>query len=104
MAPERFIAVYRAFKDGDLRGAMAAQQHASRVKEIYAKYPVIASTKWVNSRQLGIDCGSPRAPLAPVEAGDEAGLKAMAAELGLLDRPEALVQATARGPAVVRPR
>lgn len=104
MAPERFVAVYRSFQENDLRGAMEAQKHATRVKEIFAKYRVIASTKWVNSRQLGIDCGSPRAPLAPIDAADEAGLKAMAGELGLLERPPALVRASAQGPAVVRPR
>ena len=104
MAPERFVAVYQAFQAGALQTAMDAQKHATRVKEIYAKYPVIASTKWVNSRQLGMECGSPRAPLASISAADETGLKALATELGLLERTPALAAAAGPGPAVVRPR
>lgn len=104
MAPERFVAVYQAFQDGALQAAMDAQKHATRVKELFARYPVIASTKWVNSRQLGIDCGRPRPPLAPIAPADEAGIKDLATELGLLERPAALAGAAGHGVAAVRPR
>ena len=104
MAPERFVAIYKAFQAADLRGAMAAQKHATQVKELFTKFPVIASTKWVNSKQLGIDCGSPREPLAPIKKSDEAAIEAMATELGLLERTAALTKVLNRRPVAVRPR
>jgi dihydrodipicolinate synthase/N-acetylneuraminate lyase len=83
MAPDRFVAVYQAFLDGDLRRAMATQAHASRVKELYERFPVIGSTKWVNGEQLGIDCGAPRPPLAGISPDEEPALREMARDLGL---------------------
>lgn len=84
LAPERFVAVYDAFHDNDLRGALAAQEAATRVKEIYRHFPVIASTKWLNGRQIGIDCGPVREPLASIAPEQQAPLLAMATELDLL--------------------
>lgn len=84
MAPERFVALYQAFEDGHLNEAMSRQAHATRVKEIYATYPVIGSTKWINSRQIGIDCGPPRGPLAGILPEQEPGLLAQAQALGIL--------------------
>lgn len=85
LAPERFVKLYREFVAGRLRESMQAQQRATRVKELYTKFPVIASTKWVNSRQIGIDCGPPRGPLATIEPDQEAALAALAQQLGLLE-------------------
>ncbi|MBL9123381.1 MAG: dihydrodipicolinate synthase family protein, partial [Planctomycetaceae bacterium] len=104
MAPERFIAIVKAFEAGDLPGAIAAQQHATQVKELYTRFPVIASTKWVNSRQLGIDCGAPREPLAPIRDAEVPAIEAMAKELGLLERSPALAKVHSRRPVAVRPR
>lgn len=89
LAPERFVAVYQAFLDGDLAGAMAAQREASRVKEIYERFPVIASTKWLNGLQIGLDCGPPRTPLASLAEGTEDALRELAESLGVLDHSPA---------------
>ena len=94
MAPERFVAVYQAFQDGDLRRAMDAQRYASSVKDLYDAFPVIASTKWVNSQQLGIDCGAPRAPLAAIAPEREAALRQLADELELLGPAVGRIAAT----------
>lgn len=85
MAPERFVAVYEAFQAGDLRRAMEAQAAASLVKDIYRKFPVIASTKWINSRQIGIDCGDVREPLAKITPEMEEELVELAVSLDLLE-------------------
>lgn len=85
LAPERFVAIFRAFQEGKLAEAMAAQRHATRVKELYTRFPVIGSTKRLNSAQIGIDCGAPLAPLAAVVGNDEEALLAQARSLGLLD-------------------
>lgn len=85
LAPERFVKLHRHFQAGQLREAMQAQQWATRVKELYGKFPVIGSTKWVNSRQIGMDCGPPRGPLAGIEPDQESALAQMAQQLGLLE-------------------
>lgn len=84
MAPERFVAVYEAFQADELREAMSRQQHATRVKELYQRFPVIGATKWLNARQIGLDCGPPRGPLAAISAGEEADLWAQAQALGVV--------------------
>lgn len=89
MAPERFVAVYQAFLEDNLREAIDAQRHASRVKEIYEQFPVIASTKWINGLQIGIETGAPRAPLASLLPGSEESLRELADELGVLDHTPA---------------
>lgn len=84
LAPERFVAVYNAIADGDLPRAMAAQAEASSVKEIYRRFPVIASTKWINSSQIGLDCGQAREPLARITPEMETPLLELARELSVL--------------------
>lgn len=96
LAPERFVKVYKAYGAGLLRESIQAQQRATKVKELYAKFPVIASTKWVNSRQIGMDCGPPRGPLAAIEPDEQAALAAMAQQLGLLDERTAEPMAAMR--------
>jgi dihydrodipicolinate synthase/N-acetylneuraminate lyase len=102
LAPERFVAVYQAFLDGDLRHAMEAQREASRVKELYERFPVIASTKWLNGQQIGIDCGPVRPPLGAVPDEQLDALREMAAELGLFERAPAALEASSE--LTVKPR
>ncbi|MBX9790700.1 MAG: dihydrodipicolinate synthase family protein [Pirellulales bacterium] len=104
MAPERFVAVYQAFQDGDLRRAIEAQRFASSVKDLYDEFPVIASTKWVNSQQLGIDCGAPRAPLASIAPERERELRRMAEALELLGPAASRREAEPVGAATAKPR
>jgi len=84
MAPEKFLAVYEAFQEGDLARAVACQREATAVKDIYARFPVVASTKYVNQLQTGHACGPPRLPAAAVAAKREAELVEMARGFGLL--------------------
>lgn len=85
MAPERFVRVYRAFLDGDLATCLETQRLATRVKELFLRYPVIACTKWVNAAQIGLECGPPREPLAAIATQDAAALGRQAQELELLE-------------------
>jgi 4-hydroxy-tetrahydrodipicolinate synthase len=102
LAPERFVAVYQAFRDRDLQAAMDAQAAASRVKEIYERFPVIASTKWLNGLQIGLDCGPVRPPLGALPPGGDEDLRSLAAELGLFDRAGATFASA--GTVTVKPR
>ncbi|MGD9647399.1 MAG: dihydrodipicolinate synthase family protein [Pirellulales bacterium] len=103
MAPERFVAVYQAFQDGDLHRAIEAQRYASSVKDLYDEFPVIASTKWVNSQQLGLDCGAPRAPLAAISPDREDALRRLAEQLELVG-PAAAPARLSEPLAVAKPR
>lgn len=84
MAPERFVHLYRAFREGDLEEAMSAQQHAASVKRLYQHFGVIAATKRVNTEQLGLDCGPPRGPTGALTAEEEPRLVDMARRLEML--------------------
>lgn len=83
MAPERFVAVYRAFCEGDLEGAMSAQRNATAIKQLYQHFPVIAATKWASEQRIGMACGPPRGPLASIDPERQAALVEMARELEL---------------------
>lgn len=89
MAPERFVAVYQAFQNDDLRGAIEAQRHASRVKEIYERFPVVASTKWINAVQIGLETGGVRPPMGNLLPGSEGALREAAEEIGILEHSPA---------------
>ena len=96
MAPERFLAVYDAFQNGSIQEAVARQREATAVKDLFHKYPVVASTKRVNELQIGLDCGPPRPPAAAIAEEEDGALQQMARRLGLLPVEAARQAATSR--------
>ncbi len=81
MAPERWVAVWEAYKEGNLTKAEAAQEHASKVADLVKPFKFHAIAKAVLSRRLGIDCGQPRPPMEPLTADEHTDLMAAAAFL-----------------------
>lgn len=83
LAPERWVALWKAYKSGDLAAAEAAQEHASQVADLVQPFRFHAIAKAVLSARLGIDCGDPRPPMQALTAEERAALLGRAAEIGL---------------------
>ena len=83
VAPELWVEVWNAYRDGDLKRAEAAQQRVVSFVRMLVESAFFASVKAVASERLGIDCGSPRPPLPSLTARQRADLLDEAARLGL---------------------
>ena len=68
LAPERWVAIWQAYQDGDIKRAEAAQDEASNVIEVLRACGggFHATMKFAVSERLGIDCGDPRPPGLPL--------------------------------------
>lgn len=85
LAPERWVALWRAYQTGDLAQAQAAQEHASKVADLAPPFKFHATAKAVLSARLGIDCGEPRSPGQPLTEGEHAKLMVQIRDLGLIE-------------------
>ena len=83
LAPERWVALWKAYKSGDLAAAEAAQEHASQVADLVQPFRFHAIAKAILSARLGIDCGDPRPPGQALTGEERAALLRRAAEIGL---------------------
>lgn len=84
MAPELWVAIWRAYEAGDIPAARKAQEKASSAAEklsVTSKFH--GAIKAVLSQRLGIDCGEPRAPGEPLTAAERAHLANTVVALGL---------------------
>lgn len=84
MAPERWVALWKAYQSGDLAKAEAAQEHASQVADLVQPFRFHAIAKAVLSARLGIDCGDPRPPMQALTGEERAELLRKAGEMGLV--------------------
>lgn len=84
MAPERWVALWRAWQSGDLASAQAAQEHASQVADLVKPFKFHAIAKVVIGARLGIDCGDPRPPGQALSADERMELLAKVREMGLI--------------------
>jgi 4-hydroxy-tetrahydrodipicolinate synthase len=76
MLPELWVAIWERYKAGDLPGAIAAQEKAVSVLDsVWVGGGFQAIIKAVLSERLGIDCGAPRPPGAPLTAEQRAALR-----------------------------
>ncbi len=80
-APEYWIDIWNAYKDGDLRRAEAAQERTGEVMGIVTKFEFFASIKALVSERLGVDCGDPRPPALPLTAEERAYVREEVARL-----------------------
>jgi dihydrodipicolinate synthase/N-acetylneuraminate lyase len=84
MAPELWVAIWRAYEAGDIPAAGKAQEKASTAAEaliVASKFH--GAIKAVLSQRLGIDCGDPRLPGEPLTAAERAELAGKIVALGL---------------------
>jgi 4-hydroxy-tetrahydrodipicolinate synthase len=83
MAPELWVDIWDAYKEGDLARAEAAQRRASKATTLVWNHGFPSTIKAVLSERLGIDCGDPRPPGRALTPTERSKLLAEAAELGL---------------------
>lgn len=84
MLPELWVAIWKAYRAGDLKGAMAAQEKATAALEkVWVGGGFHALIKAALSERLGIDCGNPRPPGAPLTKEQRATLRERLGELGM---------------------
>lgn len=83
MAPELWVAIWRAYQKGDLAAAEAAQDRAIEVANLMERHYFHAQIKAVLSERLGIDCGNPRPPGEALTDAQRSLLLKRVAELGL---------------------
>jgi dihydrodipicolinate synthase/N-acetylneuraminate lyase len=83
LAPELWVEIWKAYNDGDLKRAEAAQKRANEIYPLIRLFGFHAISKAVLSERLGIDCGDPRPPGLPLTREQRAIVLTRAAELGL---------------------
>ncbi len=83
MAPELWLEIWNAYREGDLKRAEAAQDRASEVSALFLGFGFHAAIKAALSERLEIDCGHPRPPQLPLSPEQETDLRKKVAELGL---------------------
>lgn len=83
MAPERWVALWKAYRSGNLAEAEAAQEHASQVADLVQPFRFHAIAKAVIGARLGIDCGEPRPPMQALTGEERADLLRKAGAIGL---------------------
>jgi len=84
MLPELWVAIWKTYGAGDLKGAMAAQEKATATLEkVWVGGGFHALIKAALSERLGIDCGNPRPPGAPLTKEQRATLRERLGELGM---------------------
>ncbi|MFH1567601.1 MAG: dihydrodipicolinate synthase family protein [Gemmatimonadota bacterium] len=86
VAPEPWVELWRAYGEGDLRAAEAAQARAREVIDLCVMFSgsrYHAALKALLSHRLGLECGAPRRPALPLSPEQRSQLAARADELGL---------------------
>ena len=83
VAPELWVEVWNAYQAGDLARAEAAQAKATQVGWAIVNHGFPAAIKSALSMRLGIDCGVPRRPQAPLSKDTERSLFDALAKLGI---------------------
>ncbi len=82
-APELWVEIWNAYKDGDLDRAKAAQDRASELSLAVREFGMHATLKALLSERLGIDCGDPRPPTPPLTSEQRSAVLRRAEEFGL---------------------
>ena len=83
VAPERWVEIWEAYQAGDLKRAEAAQERAGEMFGLFAEFGYLTCIKALLSHRLGIDCGNPRPPAAPLTDEQTQRLGELAQEMGL---------------------
>ncbi len=83
VAPERWVEIWEAYEEGDLKRAEAAQVRADKMFDLFSEFSYLTCIKALLSHRLGIDCGSPRPPGSPLTGEQTKRLLQRAEELGL---------------------
>ena len=82
-APELWVNIWKLWREGNIQGAMDAQQKASSFTEIMREAGVHSGTKAVLTERLGIDCGSGRLPTPPLAGTRRDSILQRVSDLGI---------------------
>ncbi|MBM3933052.1 MAG: hypothetical protein FJ319_01915 [SAR202 cluster bacterium] len=83
IAPQMWVEIKRAYEAGDIARAVAAQKKATETFDILLQVEYLAGMKAMVSDLIGMDCGDPRPPLAPLRPGQREVIKKAVEQLGL---------------------
>ncbi len=86
MAPEAWMKIWQAHKAGDQGAAAAAQSEARKVISLARHFnggSYFGIMKAVLSHRIGVDCGDPRLPAAPLTQAQKTEVIGLAEGLGL---------------------
>ena len=82
--PEKFVEIYRRFRAGDLKGALAMQTEVNRIISVLIKHAHGSALRTVKCSlaMSGIDVGLPAYPAGDLTADEKAAFKAAMIEAG----------------------
>lgn len=86
-AAPTYLALWEAFRGGDLETAREIAFRVAQMVQVLIEHGVLASLK-VLMRERGIECGTPRAPLAPLDETAAAEMVARVRAFGFAGAPE----------------
>jgi N-acetylneuraminate lyase len=84
LLPRHFVALYRAFLDGNMDKARTMQSQANRVIDTFLAHGGLPAVKEM-MRMLGFDCGYCRRPFRRLSADEVAALRADLNQIGFWD-------------------
>ena len=84
IAPEFWVETWRAYHDGDMVRAQAAQDKGIELCKLFGIGPMHGVLKAANGLRWGLDCGTPRPPGMPLTAEQDRGVRDLLAGLDLL--------------------
>ena len=84
VVPELWVAIWKAYVDGDMQRAMAAQQRATEASMAILNFGFLGALKAAASERLKVDCGAPRPPQLPLSGAQRAELVQALRALDLL--------------------
>ena len=90
-APELWVDVYNAYRDGDIPRAEVAQRRASEFASVVTQFGFHPAIKFAVGARLGIEVGDPRPPLPALSVAERAQLQRQLERLGYIK--EAVAQA-----------
>jgi len=71
IVPEIWIEIWDAYNEGDIKRAEVAQALGTDLRRLLLPYTFQSAAKLLIKERLGIDCGSARPPLLPLNAEEE---------------------------------
>ena len=89
VAPEIWVDMYRAHREGDMQQAQALQEQGRRLIELVGRFGMQAACKILAGVRFGIDCGVPRLPMPALTDAQQSELLQLAGEIGVLGTPQA---------------
>ena len=84
IAPEFWVKTWRAYRDGDMARAQAAQDKGIALCKLFGIGPMHGVLKAANGLRWGLDCGTPRPPGMPLTPEQDRGVRDLLTELDLL--------------------